>query len=188
MRLVRGVGFWAGVLLLLGSMAACGEPERVAGCRVPPDEKALLDAYADDPVFDIRPDGAQPRDGVQRSMACVRLNMEDVSNTSVQASYTVTRPVTHSQLRTAYDSVATGAGWHAYTLENNLPTPVGEFRLGYCRTVRGTTSLLDIWTQPPQSVDVRPSNTNRPSEPIWQVSPGIVVVGIRAAPEKASCP
>lgn len=137
----------------------------------------------------MAPDGARERGGVQRSEGCVRLNMEDVSTTSVQASYAISRPVTERELRDVYDRVAIGAGWHSYVPDNPLPAlSVGEFRLSYCRTTLGTISLLDVWTQPPRSVDVRPSNNTRPSEPVWEVTSGVVVVGIRAAPGQAACP
>jgi hypothetical protein len=60
------------VLVATAAVAGgCAGGNRAAGCTRVADEGRLLDEYARDPVFDIRPDGARYAFGKQRSVDCV---------------------------------------------------------------------------------------------------------------------
>lgn len=67
-------------LAVLLATAACGAEAtgRKAGCVAPPNEDALLDDYARDPMLAVTPHGAARVGGVTRSRACIRLTREDV--------------------------------------------------------------------------------------------------------------
>jgi hypothetical protein len=94
----------------LSALSAC-EPERVAGCTVPPNEGALLDAYARDGVFEVRLDGARPEVGPVRTQACHRVEPCEVSGTGVSLVFSTDRPYHTRALAAAYDEVAVWGGW-----------------------------------------------------------------------------
>jgi hypothetical protein len=170
----------------LSALSAC-EPERVAGCTVPLNEGALLDAYAHDAVFEVRPDGARPEVGPVRTQACHRVEPRDVSGTGVSLVFSTDRPYDTRALAAAYDEVAVRGGWSRAA--DGAPTgkPPHYDALVYCRLVLGMVSRLAISAQPPSSMDVRPSTTDRPSEPVWQVARGSLGVSIYAEPGATSC-
>jgi hypothetical protein len=177
---------------LLGTFG-CGTDEatgpRAPGCTVAPDEDGLLHDYAADPAIALVPDGASRTGSVQRQHGCIQADREDVTTTSVETSFTLSRDYDRGALRTAYDSVARGHGWAEDTVEEGVDAlnPPGGTFLFYCRAVRGVVSELIISTSPAQRIDVRPSGPDRPPSPQWQVTSGGMTVTIEATPERANC-
>ncbi|MFR9776396.1 hypothetical protein ACL02O_10105 [Micromonospora sp. MS34] len=189
---MRPRGWWLVVALLTavpltGCTRADGaDATRVPGCTVPPDEDALLDAYAKDPVVAVRPEGARPAGDVVRSTGCRRLNKEDVSNTSVVLTWRPDHDYDEATLRRIYDPVARDAGWRYAVDPDAAPDGAGETTLAYCRDVRGITSRLLIRAQATQRMDVRPSSADRSPSPQWSVvAPALIYLTIHAAP---ACP
>jgi hypothetical protein len=163
--------------------------DRQPGCVVPPNEGALLNAYAHDAVLAVIPEGAHPDKPAQRSWGCIHLDLEDVSSTSVSRTFTLDHDYDRVSLAAAYRSALAREGWAGEPAPGPSPDPAGpsEAGLGYCRMVRGVTSSLNIYAQASFRVDVRPSIGARPSEPVWQVTPGTLLVSITADPTRASC-
>lgn len=187
---MRPRGLWPVVALLAVALTGCGwtggNDAREPGCTVPDDEDALLDAYANDPVVAVQPEGARRVGDVARSTGCHRLNKEDVSNTSVTLSWRPERDYDGPTLRRTFDPVASGGGWR-YMVDPDAPPDVaGETTLTYCRDVRGVTSRLLIRSQPAQRADIRPSSADRPPSPQWSVvSPALIYLTIYT---DAACP
>jgi hypothetical protein len=177
---------------LLGATACAAQRQGQAepgepGCVVAPNEGALLDEYAGDAVLALIPDGASGVGSVTRSKGCIRLNKEDVSDTSVTLLLTMTYDYDQPRLRQAYDPVATGHGWaRDLPRQDQLQQPGAPF-LAYCRVVRGVTSQLSVGASASMRVDVRPSNSARPVSPIWQETPGNIILTIAAVPRRPSC-
>jgi hypothetical protein len=177
-------------VVLLISVTGCTsngtEAPRVPGCAVPPNEEALLDAYADDPVLAVVPEGADSAGEASRSRACVRLNREDVSDTSVSRQWWLSRDLDEPTVRRLYEPVARAGGWQTDPRGKPSPPPPvsGDIRLTYCRTVVGVPSRLVIHAQPAQRVDLRPSTADRPPSPSWGViNPGGLYLSISAVPD-----
>ncbi|MEU4777368.1 hypothetical protein [Micromonospora sp. NPDC023633] len=142
----------------------------VPGCSLPADVDGLLDAYADDPVLAVTPDGAQRVGDVARSRGCRRLNKEDVSSTSVSLSWRPDRDWGNAELRRTYDPVADAAGWRYAEIPDRGPAVDGESFLSWCRSVRDVPSRLIVRSNPTQRVDVRPSSADRSPSPQWSVA------------------
>ncbi|MGR6319396.1 hypothetical protein Q2K19_28925 [Micromonospora soli] len=189
---MRPRGWWpVAALLTAAALTGCAradgaEGPQVPGCTVPQDEDTLLDAYADDPVLAVRPEGAQRIGKLARSSGCHQLNKEDVSNTAVTLSWRPSRDYDDTSLRQIYDPVAGRAGWRYAVDPDAPPDGPGVATLTYCRRVRGVTSRLLIRAQAAQLMDVRPSTPDRPPSPQWSVvSPALIYLTIYAAP---ACP
>ncbi|MFE9655013.1 hypothetical protein [Micromonospora sp. NPDC006431] len=188
---MRRRGFWPVVTLLTVALSGCGWADvtggaRVPGCTVPNDEDELLDAYADDPVLAVRPEGAQRGGDIVRSTGCRQLNKEDVSNTSVTLTWRPERDYDDATVRRTFDPVASGDGWRPVVDTDVPPDVPGESTLIYCRDVRGVPSRLLIRSQATQRMDVRPSTADRPASPQWSVvAPALIYLTIYADP---SCP
>ncbi|MCW3841241.1 hypothetical protein ONA70_14150 [Micromonospora yasonensis] len=182
---------WPVVLVAAVALTGCTRADgatgpRVPGCTVPQHEDQLLDAYAQDPVVAVRPDGARPLGDVVRSTGCHQLTKEDVSHTSVTLSWRPDPDYDGPTLRRTYDRVAVAAGWQATVDPDAGPDVAGETTLTYCRRVRGVTSRLLIRAQAAQRMDVRPSSAERSPSPQWTVvSPALIYLTIYADP---ACP
>jgi hypothetical protein len=169
------------VVLLVGGLVACSPAlQRDSGCQAPPNEPKLLDDYAADPVFKVQPPDARKLDGPSRSVACVALNREDTSSTSVTQRFELQRDYRLDDLKAVYDQGVRSRGWAAATVDGPLAG------LRYCKLVRNVTSFLNVTALSSHTVDVRPSIGARPSEPVLQTTPGELFVSITAVPN-ASC-
>ncbi|SCL33082.1 hypothetical protein GA0070624_4644 [Micromonospora rhizosphaerae] len=177
--------------MLAATLTGCGwvgahDAARVPGCTVPDDEDGLLDAYADDPVLAVRPQGARRAGDVIRSKGCERVSREDTTNTSVSLTWRLSRGYDDGALRRTFDPVAREAGWRFTPAGDRGPVADGSVFLTYCRSVLEVPSRLVIRSDPEQRVDVRPSTADRPPSPQWSVlSPAGIYVTIYADP---TCP
>jgi len=176
------------VLAATGCVGCSPSPPREPNCAVPPNENRLLDDYAGDPALTFVPDGAERDHPIARQRGCIRLDKEDVSRTSVETSFTLTRDYDQDALLAAYGPVLTDHGWSPDEIRQaELGPNAGQPFLAYCRVVRGVTTELSISANPATRYDVRPSGPNRPPSPQWQEAPGVLVLVIEAAPERSNC-
>lgn len=126
----------------------------------------MLDDYAGDPALMFVPDGAERDHPIARQRGCLRLDKEDVSRTSVETSFTLTRDYDQDALLAAYGPVLTDHGWAPDEIRQaELGPNAGQPFLAYCRVVRGVTTELSISANPATRYDVRPSGPNRPPSP-----------------------
>ena len=176
------------MLTATGCAGRSADLPREPNCVVPPNEKAVLDDYVADPALVFVPDHAFRNGPIGRQYGCLRLDKEDVSQTSAITNFTLTSDYDQDALQAAYDTVVTGHGWTSDDIRQaELGPNAGNPFLAYCRVVRGVTSELSISANPARRYDVRPSGPNRPSSPQWQEEPGLIVLVIEAAPQRTSC-
>jgi hypothetical protein len=169
---------------------AVADPQREPGCVVPPNEDALLKVYAADPVLTFVPAGVRREGATERQQGCVRLNKEDTSVTSATTHFAFDLPRDYGRnaLEAAYHPVVSVTGWAPDNVRQTAlgPNAGGSF-LAYCRAIDGVTSELTISANPARRIDVRASGPERPPSPQWQEEPGVIVLVIEAAPNRASC-
>jgi hypothetical protein len=182
----------AALLACLGGCSDIGPlGPRQPGCVVPPDEGAVLDAYEDDAVLALVPSGAEPAGAAQRSWGCIHLDLEDVSSTEVTRTFTLHRDYDKPDLVAVYQATLAREGWAEERTSGPSPLPYPdeprEVGLTYCRMVHGVTSGLTIYAQSSYRTDIRPSLGVRPADPVWQVTPGRLLVSITANPLRANC-
>jgi hypothetical protein len=175
------------VATLLLATAGCATAQRAPGCVPPPNENRLLAEYASDPVLTVRPDGATEVGKPKRSKACVQLDLEDVSATSVTLQFRLSRDYDAAALRRTYGPAVRHRGWLADELSPGPGSDPGDVFLSYCRMVDGVTSVLVLHPQPGHRLDVRPTGPNKPAAPVWQVDPGGIYLTIEAKPSRRSC-
>lgn len=176
------------VLAATGCVGCSPSPPREPNCAVPPNENRLLDDYAGDPALTFVPDGAERGHPIARQRGCLRMDKEDVSRTSTETSFTLTRDYDQDALLAAYGPVLTDHGWSPDEIRQaELGTGAGQPFLAYCRVVRGVTSELSVSANPATRYDVRPSGPNRPPSPQRQEAPGVIVLVIEAVPERPNC-
>jgi hypothetical protein len=65
-----GLRIAAGLVLVAAALTGCADSDLAAGCTRPANESELLDAYAADPVLDVRPPQAHDVRQPTRSTAC----------------------------------------------------------------------------------------------------------------------
>ncbi|GAA2224457.1 hypothetical protein [Micromonospora olivasterospora] len=184
-----GAAIVVGLLTVAVGLSGCHDDDRAAGCVPPPDEPGLLDQYAGDPLFAIRPDGAQPVSGVQRSMACVVSPdwPDDPTETAADLRLSVPQRYELDALTEAYHAAVAAEGWRPVPAPS---PPSGDVALRYCKHIRGITSylLLSATNMGPQ-VRVRgPGNSPAPQPPQPTDLPGEIFVRISAAPAEPACP
>jgi hypothetical protein len=73
------------LILAAGMTVGCGRSDVAGDCVRPPDEGQLLDEYARDPVFAIRPPDVRDVAPMNRSRAC-RVTEDDVGREVSQAA------------------------------------------------------------------------------------------------------
>ncbi|GAA2357907.1 hypothetical protein GCM10010170_051400 [Dactylosporangium salmoneum] len=174
------------VLALLPAVAACESTPRAPGCVPPPHEDGLLDEYARDPVWIVQPDGATRVGRPKRIKACAQMSREDVSWTSVTLQFQLSRDYDAAALRRTYEPAVRKQDWLVDEPPPG-PMPPGHVLLQYCRRVQDVTSVLAIESQPVRRMDVRPSDGDRPTAPVWQEEPGGIYLTITAEPSRRSC-
>jgi hypothetical protein len=158
--------------------------DSAAGCTPPAHESELLDAYAADPVFAVRPPDAREVGQPARTLAC-RVDPDspdDPTQTAVSQQIQTAEGYDAEALRALYDKVAAGHGWRP------VPPPRQD-ALRYCRQVRGVTSYLSI-----AALDPRPqAGVRGPAGATPSTSPRVITlyhhvfVRIAAAPEQPAC-
>jgi hypothetical protein len=149
----------AGLVLVAAALSGCADSDMAAGCTPPANESELLDAYAADPVFDVRPPQAHDVRQPTRSTAChVDPDWPDDPSQAAVSLYMQTTPGYDARaLYTMYNQVATGQGWRQVQAER-------QESLRYCRQVRGVTSYLLISAASP-STSASGSPPHRSSPP-----------------------
>ena len=140
----------AGCILLLASIAVtgCTSQDRQPGCTPPGNEKQLIEAYRDDPVFTTDPPATRRIDGPRSSTACRVLNREDTSSTGVTLTFEVTRAHTRDDLIAAYDGDVRGRGWIPVPVGLAGPTRAGEAHLAYCKLILDVPAFLSVDSVP----------------------------------------
>lgn len=185
----------AGLLVGVAGLGACadgGGSRRADGCTPVAREEELLDLYARDPVFEVRPLGVQEVFPQSRSMAC-RVDPEhlnDPSDTAVNLSMSVPPGLSTSSLSTVYEPVVTAGGWRQVVVVRS-PDPANQsVTLLYCKQVRGVTSYLRIGIPrgSPQGGVRGPGGATAPAPSPRRLNlPESLSVRISAAPEEPSC-
>ncbi|MBQ0892695.1 hypothetical protein KBX37_06180 [Micromonospora sp. U56] len=184
-----GPAIAVGLVAVAVGLPGCSADNQAAGCTPPPDEPGLLDQYASDPVFAIRPDGAQAVSGIQRSVACFVAPdwPDDPTETAADLRLSVPHRYDLDALTEAYYAAVAAEGWQPVAAPS---PPYGDVALRYCKQIRGITSYLllsapDLRAQ----VDVRgPGNSPVPQPRQPTDLPGEIFVRISAAPTEPACP
>ncbi|GGM40652.1 hypothetical protein ACFFX1_17975 [Dactylosporangium sucinum] len=127
------------LLVALGAAGCAREPELRAGCTPPAGEEQLLDAYADEPVFDVEPPGAKRVGKPRAEHGCRVLNFEDTSSANVMQLFELSRGYSRADLAAVYDEDLRGRGW----VPAEETAPPGAF-LVYCKLVRDVPAVLSI--------------------------------------------
>jgi hypothetical protein len=180
----------AGVLAL---PAGCGR-EMTSGCTPPPNEARLLDEYARDPVFAIRPARVRDVAPIQHTAAC-RIIKGDAGpdEVSVASAWFALTPVDRhdrAALIDLYDAEVTGHGWRAAP-RTATPAPTASSSvLRYCKSIRGVTSYLEIssFTGDGGDAVVVGPGAGTPSQAPLRVLFQPISVRILAAPDEPACP
>lgn len=161
----------ASILLVLGLIYAvpgCARSQ-ADSCRPPPDEEALLAAYAADAVFAIRPPEAAVPHPPTTEKACHRPLITSTdrrgrtvtalgphSATGARMSVLLNLGFTEDELTALYDPQVRAEGWARQP--SDAPTASARGRqvdLFYCKPVNGVPTVLDVEEVYLDSVDRR---------------------------------
>ncbi|HZM82623.1 MAG TPA: hypothetical protein VFC19_43455 [Candidatus Limnocylindrales bacterium] len=134
-KLVSGL---AAVVLAAAALSGCTLDRMVTGCTPPPNEQALLDDLAREPVLAVAPEGAKRPHEPERHVACHRLPNDAASSTEVFVRYELSRGLSRAEAVTFYEPMILEFGWPKETMRG------GEGFMGYCKMVDGRTWHLQI--------------------------------------------
>lgn len=150
---LRAVAVPLGLLALPG----CTSDGLVDGCEPPPQEDELLQAYAAEPVFAVRPPESETNGSLSIEKGCREIGPEgtdsDVDHvgsygsttTQVSRWFALDVGFPQEELTAIYDADIRARGWAPEPLDLVPPADGGEQAgLYYCRQVNGVPSFLSI--------------------------------------------